>query len=73
MPKDYNLGIRQHAGCCFDLYVLQQSTDKGAFWGDEIVQKVYGWYYLHGSRWPGGVIKISKFIKQQPAIHLRKS
>ena len=28
MPKDNKRGIRQHAGCCFELKVLQQSTER---------------------------------------------
>ena len=31
MPKDNEWGIRQYAGCCLDLYLLQQSTDRGCY------------------------------------------
>ena len=30
MPKDNKWGLRQHAGCCLELYVLQSSKDKEA-------------------------------------------
>ena len=42
MPRKNKSGKRQHARCCLDLYVLQQSTDRGAGLGEKLFKMCVG-------------------------------